>query len=278
MPLIYIIVLALVQGVTEFLPISSSAHLIFVDQLFAGSGMAVAAHTPQEELAMHIAVHIGTLAAVLVYFRGDVLAMIVGALRGLGGNRGPGARLAWQIVVATLPVVVVGFLYKDLITLSLRTVELIGWTTLLFGVVLYVADRLGGTRRDVPDMTMLHALLIGASQILALVPGVSRSGITMTMGRALGYDRRESARFSLLLSIPAIAGAGVLGVKDLYETGNATLTMGAVIAALLAFSTALMAIALMMRWLRMASFTPFVVYRVLLGVAILIAVYGFGWH
>jgi undecaprenyl-diphosphatase len=150
----------------------------------------------------------------------------------------------------------------------------IGWATLGFGVLLYAADRLGGTGRRLGAMNLPQALVIGLSQILALIPGTSRSGITMTAARMLGFDRSDAARFSLLLSIPTILGAGVLKGKELYETGNAQLTADAYTAAGLALVSALVAIWAMMQWLRRSTFTPFVIYRIILGLVLLVFAYG----
>ena len=150
---------------------------------------------------------------------------------------------------------------------------MIAWTTLGFGVLLYVADKAAGQLRRLTDMRWADALLIGLMQILALVPGTSRSGITMTAGRLLGYDRREAARFSMLLAIPAIAGAGTLAGLDVYRSGNLALGLDALIAAAMAFVAAWIAIALLMRWLAVASFTPFVIYRIALGGLLLALIY-----
>ena len=157
---------------------------------------------------------------------------------------------------------------------SVRSLTVIAWATLIFGIVLYVADRRGMTVRRVEHMTLLDALIIGFAQALALIPGASRSGITMSAARMLGLERPEAARFSMLLSIPAILGAGVLKTRDLYAAGDVQLSLDAALAAGLAFATALVAIAVLMAWLRRATFTPFVVYRVLLGTALLALAYG----
>ena len=271
MPLLHIFILALLQGVTEFLPVSSSGHLVLAWTYFDVSGWDVTQQTEAERLIVDIAVHVGTLAAVCLYFWRDLWVMAVGLGRLLIGQWTPGARLACLVILATLPVVGAGFLFKDLITESLHgNVHLVAWTTMGFGVLLYVADRLAMTVRRVEHLTVFQALVIGASQILALIPGTSRSGITMTAARFFGYERPEAARFSLLLSIPAILGAGTLAGLDLQASGNAALKFEALVAAAVSFVAALLAIVLMLRWLRRAGFTPFVVYRLVLGVAILI--------
>jgi len=262
-----------VQGITEFLPISSSAHLLLLDPAMRALGLPVPEHTPAEKLVLDVAVHIGSLFAVIVFFFSDVRRMVAGAVELAAGRLTEGGRLALLVVLATIPVVVVGGLFKDEIAESLRTNVLIAATTLVFGLALYVADRYPTAARSFTELTWINALVIGAAQTLALIPGVSRSGITMTAARALGYDRTAAARFSLLLSIPTILGAGVVAAIDLQAMGNVGLGRDAALAAVLAFLSALAAIALMMRWLERASFTPFVVYRVLLGAVLLVWLY-----
>ena len=271
MPLLHILILAAVQGITEFLPISSSGHLVLAWDMFDRAGWPVPEQSPRDRLIVDIAVHVGTLAAVCLYFWRDLWQMAAGLVRLLTGQATPGARLALSVLIGTLPVVAVGFLFKDQITNSLHdSVQIVAWTTIGFGVVLFAADRLGMTVRRVEHMTWVQALFIGLSQVLALIPGTSRSGITMTAARFLGYERPEAARFSLLLSIPAILGAGTLAGLDLMEAGDVQLRANAFVAAIIAFAAALLAIALMLRWLRKAGFTPFVVYRIALGAAILV--------
>jgi undecaprenyl-diphosphatase len=257
--LLNIIVLALVQGFTEFLPISSSAHLILVPRAFGW---------PDQGVLLDVAVHVGTLLAVMVYFWRDVQAIASGCLGMLVGRRDGNVKLVLLLAIGTLPVILVGFLLNGQME-NLRDVRLIGWTTLVFGIILYATDRFGGIARRLTHMHRLDAVMIGLAQVLALVPGTSRAGITMTAARALGISREDAARFSLLLSIPTIIAAGALEGFVLYQQGNAALTGAAVTGMALSFVTALAAIALMMAWLRRATFRPFVIYRVILGVILL---------
>lgn len=256
-----LVVLAVVQGITEFLPISSSAHLILVPQVMAWK---------DQGLVIDVAMHIGTLLAVMLYFHGEVRRLVVGAVNLLTARPDGDSRLLLQLAVATVPVVVVGFLVKDLVAHEWRSPLLIATTTIGFGVLLFLADRKAGqAERGLAGMTYRDALLIGLMQALALVPGVSRSGITMTMGLFLSFSRTEAARFSLLLAIPTTAAAGLLGGVEIWQSGDAALQTDALYAAALAFTAAYAAIWGLMRWLKSATFTPFVVYRLALGAFLL---------
>ena len=265
MPLLHIVVLALVQGITEFLPISSSGHLDLVSE-FTG--------WPRQPSVINVAVHVGTLGAVVAYFWRDMWAMLAGLGRLTRDRQDAGTRLAGLVVVATVPVIVAGFLVNAYMYDDLRSPTVIAWTTLGFGIVLYVTDRLGMTVRRMEHASFGDAVIIGLAQVLALVPGTSRAGITISAGRMLGLERTDAARFSMLLSIPAILGAGSLKSWELYQAGDADLTTDALIAAGLAFAAAWFAIFLMMAWLKHATFTPFVVYRVILGTILLALAYG----
>jgi undecaprenyl-diphosphatase len=265
MPLFEIAVLAIIQGITEFLPISSSGHLRLGSEMM-GLGNST--------LVLDVAVHVGTLLAALVYFWRELVLVTTGVVAAVTGQRHEGARLGAYILVATIPVIIAGFLGRDLVEVSLRSLEIVGWTTIGFAILLFIADRVGMTILRVEHMSMPNALVIGLAQVLALVPGTSRAGITITAARMLGYDRGEAARFSLLISIPTIAGAGLLIGVELLEAGDPVLTQDAIVAAALSFVTALLAISLFLRWLRFSGFGPFVVYRIVLGALILAWVYG----
>lgn len=256
MDIFQLLVIALVQGITEFLPISSSAHLILIPVV---TGWA------DQGLAIDVAAHIGTLAAVMLYFRHDVGRLAAGARDAVLRRRSAEARLLVQIAVATLPVVVAGFVLKDMIATDMRSPLLIAATTAGFGLLLFAADRRADDARGgIETLSWTAVLLIGLAQALALVPGVSRSGITMTAALFLGLRRTDAARFSLLLSIPTTAAAGTLGAADLWQSGDAALQTDALVVAVFAFASAFAAIAGLMAWLRKASFLPFVVYRLVL--------------
>jgi len=174
-------------------------------------------------------------------------------------------------------VVAVGFYFKvSGIEEQLRSVEIIAWTTLIFGIVLWIADKIGMTINRLEHMRWGGALFIGLAQVLALIPGTSRSGITMTAARLMGYERADAAQFSMLLSIPVILGAGLLAGIDLQQSGDMALTMDVLLAAGLSFITALIAIAMLMSWLKRSTFTPFAIYRILLGGGLLVWIYGYG--
>jgi undecaprenyl-diphosphatase len=267
-PLLHLFVLALVQGITEFLPISSSGHLVLTWEALGSTASA------DDQLIVDIAVHVGTLLAVCGYFWRDIRDMLGGLWDGARGRPSRGTYLAGYLVLATIPIVFAGLGLRDKVDELLRAPVVIAWATLVFGLALYAADRIGPRLRRLSDMRWPDAVMIGMLQILALIPGTSRSGITMTAGRLLGYERAEAARFSMLLAIPAILGAGILAGLELYRRGAVALGLDALIAAAMAFASALVAIALLMRWLQHASFTPFVIYRVLLGGALLALIYG----
>ena len=270
MPLLHVFILAVVQGITEFLPISSSGHLVMAWELFDRSGWPVPENTQGDRMILDVAVHVGTLFAVCLYFWRDIGEIALGLTRLLVGQTGPGARLALHVLLASIPLIVVGYFFKDAITESLRDVKIVAWTTIGFAIVLLIADRIGLTVRRVEHLSATGAVFIGLAQVLAFIPGTSRSGITMTAARFLGFERAEAARFSLLLAIPAILGAGTLAGLDLYESGDVRLGFDAIVAAAVSFVVAFLAIALLIRWLRRAGFLPFVFYRLFLGAALLL--------
>lgn len=266
MPLYHILLLAIIQGVTEFLPISSSGHLVLFHHL-AGEG-SVDLCWDQNRL-MDVAVHVGTLLSVLLYFHKDIFMMLTGVTQ----KSSNGFYMVRNLIIASVPVIIFGFILQMFQFSFLCLLEVMAWMMLIFGIVLMIADRFeeGGT---LEKMGIKHALWIGLSQMLALIPGVSRSGITMTSARFLGYSRVESARFSLLLSIVAISGAGTLTGLDLFEEKAIILNMELFLAVLFSFIAGWVSIALMMKWLSRASFKPFGIYRIILGILLLGLLYG----
>jgi undecaprenyl-diphosphatase len=266
MTLFQLLIVAILQGVTEFLPVSSSGHLILLPQLTG---------TQDQGLAIDVAVHVGTLLAVVLYFWRDVRIAAAGTVRLAQGRIDtPGAFLALCLIIATVPAVIVGLIIKLTgLDDAMRSVAVIGWTMLIFGLVLYWADRTGATEKTSDRWTLKDAAVMGLAQCLALIPGTSRSGITITAARKLGYDRAGAAKLSMLMSIPVIAASGlVLGV-DVIQAANWAVLRQGTIAAAFAFLAALVALTLMMRLLRSVSFTPYVIYRVILGTGLLIWAY-----
>ncbi|WP_461536630.1 undecaprenyl-diphosphate phosphatase [Spongorhabdus nitratireducens] len=260
---IQIIVLALIQGITEFLPVSSSGHLILPSEVLGW---------PDQGLAFDVAVHIGTLAAVLIYFRKDVFGLAGGWLNHcFRGKVTPESRMAWFIILATIPAVMLGGLMSATgVDEMIRSVLVIIATTLVFGVLLGVADRMGSRAQDMESMSWKQALGIGLAQALALIPGTSRSGVTMTAALLMGFTREAAARFSFLLSIPVIVGAGLLLTLKLIEAGVDSsqwkeLAMGAVVSGISAF----ICIHWFMGFIQRIGLMPFVVYRILLGFVLL---------
>ncbi|MAW80518.1 MAG: undecaprenyl-diphosphate phosphatase [Parvularcula sp.] len=262
MSLIQLIVLAIIQGITEFLPISSSAHLILAP-------LAVKDWTDQGPL-IDIAAHVGSLVAVLIYFRAETAMLFRGGIDTVRFRASDDRKLFLFIAAATVPTLALAAVFVLLdITDALRSPVVIGWTSIIFGILLWVADRSTGTREGLDRITWRDALTIGLAQMIALVPGVSRSGITMTMGRFLGLARTEAARFSMLLAIPTILALGFFAAIEIAREGAGATMSGAAIVAVLSFICAYAAIAALMRLTRSISFTPFVIYRVIFGIILL---------
>lgn len=259
-----IIVLAVVQGITEFLPISSSGHLILIPNLM---------HWPDQGIVVDVMTHLGTLLAVLIYFWRDVWRLILGTLELFKGKVTDDGRLAIYIVLATIPAILFGIVLKEYGYADLeRNVAVVAWNTILYGILMLIADRIGPQERTIANMTLGSALIIGVAQALALIPGTSRSGVTMTAARFLGFTRPDAARFSFLLAIPATAGAIVFTVGDAFASGEGV-TMDAVYCAVLTFFAGIAAIAFLMNLIRRISFLPFVLYRMVLGGFLLVMLY-----
>lgn len=256
-----VVVLSLIQGLTEFLPISSSAHLILGNHLFGW---------PEEGLTFDVATHFGTLLAVLVYFRRDLRKMAVACVRPPANAEDTHRRqMAWLIVLASLPVLIVGGLASGFVSDHLRDVRVIAWATIGFGLLLWWADARGAQTMDERSMGWKQALLIGLAQVLALIPGASRSGVTIMAGRFLGLNAESAARFSFLLSIPVIAAAGAYGALQV-ATGAARINwiefgVGAAVAAVAGW----VCIAAFLALIRRIGLVPFVYYRLVLGVVLL---------
>lgn len=260
------IILGIVQGLTEFLPISSSAHLRVTSELL-GIGDAGAAFTAITQ--------IGTEAAVIVFFWRDIVRIIGRWFRSLSGKtvrrNDPDAMMGWWIILGTIPIVVLGLLFQDQIETTLRSLWIVAIMLIAFGLLLGVADFLGKKVRPIEKLTWKHGLGFGFAQALALIPGVSRSGGTITAGLLMGYTREAAARYSFLLAIPAVLGSGFYQLLKVLKAPTDPTPMSAtIVATVVAFAVALVVIGVFMKYISRGSYLPFVVYRVLAGVAIIV--------
>ncbi len=271
MEFIEAIILGLVQGLTEFLPISSSAHLLILSKLMGHDAGATFTAISQ----------LGTEAAVIIYFRKDIARIIGRWFRHFGTSKGshavaipkddPDVRMGWLIIIGTIPIVIVGYLAQDLIDTTLRSLWITAVVLIVFGIILGLADLLGRKTKTIETLTYRDGVFIGLAQMLALIPGVSRSGATMTMGRALGYERPAIARYGFLLAIPAVFGSGLYKLaKSFSEPRGAYGYPETLLATVVAFAVGYAVIAFLMRYIQTRSFLPFVIYRILLGAALVV--------
>jgi undecaprenyl-diphosphatase len=251
--------LGLLQGLTEFLPISSSAHLRIAPELFGWEDPGA---------AFTAVVQIGTELAVLLYFRKDIWRIATAWLKSLFNPETRGtidARMGWYVIVGSVPIVVLGILLKDVIESDFRNLWVIGATLVGFGIILGLADRVGTQDRAIGDLTLRSAVALGVAQACALVPGVSRSGATISLGRLLGFDREAATRFAFLLAIPAVVGAGLYELPEIPHGENAYGPWPTVVATVVAFFVGYASIAWLLRYVTTHSYVPFVVYRIGLG-------------
>lgn len=276
MPIVHAIVLGLVQGLSEFLPISSSGHLLLVPWLFGWNDF----DSESTEKAFDVALHVGTIIAAAAYFRRDIVTYVregIGAIRRRRQPITPEGRVAWLLLVSTIPAALVGALFESWIDERLGTPTIIAVSLILFGLLLAWADRAKGTRQ-VDHYTMRDALTVGAAQALALNPGTSRSGITMTAARRLGFSRDAAARLSFLMMLPVTSGAVVLKLSRLLGDGiPAELRIPMLVGIATSAVSGWFAVWGTLRLVRTKSFNPFVTYRVLLGVGVLVVV-ATGWR
>ncbi|MDA9122790.1 undecaprenyl-diphosphate phosphatase [Paracoccaceae bacterium] len=262
----HLLSLALIQGITEFLPISSSGHLILLPSF---------TNFPDQGLLIDVSVHVGTLLAVIIYFFRDSLSILKGFSDLATGNRhSVPAQLTKFLIWATIPVIILGLILKitDIIDL-LRNIKVIGWTMIIFGVFLYLADRFSFSKKINLNYSIKEALIMGLWQSVALIPGTSRSGATITAARILGYKRKSAARIAMLMSIPTILASGSLEIIDVWHKVDFNHFNDAIIVICLSFIFAFLTLTIMMRLLNSISFTPYVIYRILLGVLLLAIAY-----
>ena len=250
---IEILILSVIQGVFEFLPVSSAAHLVLVSKYYAFSN---------QNLLIDICLHLGSLIAIIVYFRNDLINFVK--------NR----NFLIKIIIGTIPIIPIGYiLYKTGLINYLRNLEVIGWMSLIFGIFLFISDKMEVTKNINKDFTNKSAVIIGLFQVLALIPGVSRSGITITSGRLLGFNRFDSAKISFFLSIPTLFAASILGIYDIYNEGSSELNFLAIISVIFSFIFSYFTITLFLKFIRTSSLNIFIIYRLILSIFILAVVY-----
>ena len=250
---IEILILAIIQGISEYLPVSSAAHLVLVSKYYVFTN---------QSLLIDICLHLGSLIAIIFYFRNDILNFIK--------NRD----FLIKILIGTIPIIPVGYImFQTGLMHQLRSLEVIGWMSLIFGILLYVGDRSKITKKIDTQFTNKSAIIIGLFQVFALIPGVSRAGITITSGRLLGFSRFESAKISFFLSIPTLAAASLLGIYNIYKEGSAELNFLAIIAVTFSFIFSYFTIALFLNFIKKFSLNIFIIYRIILSLFILGIVY-----
>ena len=248
-----ILILSAIQGVFEFLPVSSAAHLVLVSKYYAFSN---------QNLLIDICLHLGSLLAIVVYFRNDLINFVK--------NR----NFLIKIIIGTIPIIPVGYiLYKTGLINYLRNLEVIGWMSLIFGIFLFISDKMEVTKNVNKDFNNKSAVIIGLFQVLALIPGVSRSGITITSGRFLGFNRFDSAKISFFLSIPTLAAASCIGIYNISKEGSTELNFLAIIAVIFSFIFSYITIALFLNFIKKFNLSIFIAYRIILSLFILGAVY-----
>ena len=248
-----ILILATIQGISEFLPVSSSAHLILFSQYYEFNN---------QNLLIDISLHLGSLIAIIFYFRKDLFNFV------------QNKSFLIKILLGTIPIIPVGYiLYQTGLINHLRSLEVIGWMSLIFAILLYISDKFKITKKIDIEFTNRSAIIIGLFQILALIPGVSRSGITITSGRLLGFSRFDSAKISFFLSIPTLGAASLLGIYSIYKEGSAELNFLAIIAGIFSFIFSYFTIALFLNFIKKFSLNVFVIYRIILSLFILAVVY-----
>ena len=265
------LILGIVQGLTEFLPISSSAHIRIVGEFM---------NKAQDPGARFTAItQIGTELAVLIFFRNDIKAILVSWFRQvlkraeLSTEEKGQARMGWLIIIGSVPIVVLGYFGRDIITNDLRSLWLIASVMIIFGVILGIADKYGKSERSLEQLNTKHGVLYGTAQALALIPGVSRSGATIAMGRFLGYSREAALRYSFLLALPAVFGSGFYQLKDAFSADAAPNVFSipeTFVATAVAFGVGYLVIAWILKFVSTRSFMPFIIYRVVLGSALLV--------
>ncbi|MFM8927894.1 MAG: undecaprenyl-diphosphate phosphatase [Rhodoluna sp.] len=269
------IILGIVQGLTEFLPVSSSAHVQIASELMQVPGLA---DENSSTTAFIATIQLGTELAVLIYFAKDILRLMKAWFKGLfnkSARKNRDYKLAWMIIVASLPVGIAGLAFRHFIEETVRTLWVISFTMIIFGVVLYFADKMGKRTKEIKDLNWGNALVYGFGQMLSVIPGVSRSGASISFGLFAGFKRVDAARFAFLIGIPAVVASGLLQFQASYQNLNPDELNGTIVATITSFAVGYVVIAGLLKYLNRGSFLPFVIWRVSVGV-ILLALLGFG--
>jgi undecaprenyl-diphosphatase len=270
------IILGIVQGLTEFLPVSSSAHVQIASELMQVPGLS---DKNSATTAFIATIQLGTEAAVLIYFAKDIVRLVKAWFRGVFNSRHRGSadyRMAWLVIIASIPVGLAGYLLREFIQETVRTLWVVAFTMILFAAILYLADRYGRKQKEISDMTFNTALGFGLGQALAVVPGVSRSGASISFGLFAGFNRAAAARFSFLIGIPAVLASGLIEFKDSYQQLDSAALSGTVVATITSFVVGYAVIAGLLKYLNKGSFMPFVVWRLVVGIALLVMLSN-GW-
>jgi len=270
------IILGIVQGLTEFLPVSSSAHVQIASELMQVPGLS---DKNSATTAFIATIQLGTEAAVLIYFAKDIARLVKAWFRGVFNAKLRGNadyRMAWLVIIASIPVGLAGYLLREFIQETVRTLWVVAFTMILFAGILYLADRYGRKQKEVSDMTFNTALGFGLGQALAVIPGVSRSGASISFGLLAGFNRAAAARFSFLIGIPAVLASGLIEFKDSYQQLDAAALSGTIVATITSFVVGYAVIAGLLKYLNKGSFMPFVVWRLVVGIALLVMLSN-GW-
>jgi undecaprenyl-diphosphatase len=270
------IILGIVQGLTEFLPVSSSAHVQIASELMQIPGLS---DKNSATTAFIATIQLGTEAAVLIYFAKDIARMVKAWFRGVFNAKlrdNADYRMAWLVIIASIPVGLVGYLLRDFIQDTVRTLWVVAFTMILFAAILFLADRYGRRQKEVADVTFNSAVGFGLSQALAVIPGVSRSGASISFGLFAGFTRAAAARFSFLIGIPAVLASGLIEFRDSYQMLDANALSGTIVATITSFVVGYLVIAGLLKYLNKGSFMPFVVWRLVVGFGLLVMLSN-GW-
>jgi undecaprenyl-diphosphatase len=270
------IILGIVQGLTEFLPVSSSAHVQIFSELMQVPGLS---DKNSATTAFIATIQLGTEAAVLIYFAKDIARLLKAWFKGLfnsAARENADYKMAWLVIFASIPVGLIGYLLREFIQETVRTLWVVAFTMIIFAIILFLADYYGKRQKEIKDMTFNTALGFGLGQALAVIPGVSRSGASISFGLFAGFNRAAAARFSFLIGIPAVLASGLIEFSDSYQQLDEAALSGTIVATITSFVVGYLVIAGLLKYLNKGSFMPFVIWRLIVGVALLIMLSN-GW-